>query len=428
MIAVTLLVAVATLVVLVITLAVFSAAEGSVRLLTRARTRRLLEAERPGATALDALMDRPSRLAAAGSVWRAIAFVVAALISSWAATRLLASEAQWWEAAAAAAVGAVVLYVLGETLPRTLAVHNPESVGLAAAPIAVRLTAVFAPVARFFALGWVKIVSLVADEAVGDAWLTGDEYRPDAPSDETTEREDAEEAFIEAVVEFASKIVREVMVPRTDMICLEDTAAVGEAVAVVGQSGCSRLPVYHDTLDDIRGVLYAKDLLLCVGADTCPTEVGSLAREAYFVPETKPVDQLLVEMRQRKVHMALVADEYGGTAGLVTIEDLLEEIVGEIFDEYDRAEPMVIELEDGTLLLDARVPIDDFNDLVGTDIELEADSIGGLFVELAGKIPEPGESIEVEGVRITAREVEGTRIRRLLVEPRTEDDEETDDA
>ncbi|HSQ22042.1 MAG TPA: transporter associated domain-containing protein, partial [Coriobacteriia bacterium] len=128
------------------------------------------------------------------------------------------------------------------------------------------------------------------------------------------------------------------------------------------------------------------------------------------------------------VHLARVADEYGGTAGLVTIEDLLEEIVGEIFDEYDRAEPMVIELEDGTLLLDARVPIDDFNDLMGTDIELEADSIGGLFVELAGRIPEHGESIEFEGVRITAREVEGTRIRRLLVEPRTEDDEETDDA
>jgi CBS domain containing-hemolysin-like protein len=217
------------------------------------------------------------------------------------------------------------------------------------------------------------------------------------------------------------------MVPRTDMICLEDTATLSESVGVVRASGCSRLPVYHDTLDDIRGVLYAKDLLVCIESDACPTEIAGLAREPYFVPETKPVDELLVEMRQRKVHMALVADEYGGTAGLVTIEDLLEEIVGEIFDEYDRAEPMVTELDGGDMLLDARVPIDDFNDLFGTAIELEADSIGGLFVELAGHIPVPGESIVVEGVRITAREVEGTRIRRLLVEPRT-DDEESDDA
>jgi CBS domain containing-hemolysin-like protein len=153
-----------------------------------------------------------------------------------------------------------------------------------------------------------------------------------------------------------------------------------------------------------------------------------MAREAYFVPETKPVDELLVDMRQRKTHIALVADEYGGTAGLVTIEDLLEEIVGEIFDEYDSAEPMVVEQTDGSMLLDARLPIDDFNDLFGTDIELEADSIGGLFVELAGCIPAPGDTLEVEGVRITARDVEGTRVRRLLVEPGAASQKEGDDA
>jgi CBS domain containing-hemolysin-like protein len=427
MTAVTLLVAGATLIAFVAIVAVLSAAEGAVRLLTRSRTRRLIEAERGGAPALDALVEWPSRLAAAAAWWRAVAYVTCAVVAAWAALGIAGDGNDWW-VVPASAIAAIIVFSLGEALPRTLAVHGPERVGLAAAPAAARLTSLAAPIARALGAGWVKIVSLVAEETVIDPWLTGDEYRSETGAEEANDRDDAEAAFIDAVVEFATKIVREVMVPRTDMICLEDTASVAEAVEVVRTSGCSRLPVYHETLDDIRGVLYAKDLLVCVGGDTCPTGVASLAREPYFVPETKPVDELLVEMRQRKVHMALVADEYGGTAGLVTIEDLLEEIVGEIFDEYDRAEPMVTLLDDGSMLLDARVPIDDFNDLLGTAIELEADSIGGLFVELAGHIPEPGESIEVEGVRITAREVEGTRIRRLLVEPRTEDYLETDDA
>ena len=427
MVAIALLIAVATLVLAAALMAVFSAAEASVRLLSRTRTRRLLEAEVKGAHALDHLAERPSRLAAAAALLRAVAYTLTAGVFGWAALVVLESEARLWAALAAGAIGLVVLFALGEALPRTLAVHNPERVGLASAPLASRLTTVFAPVARFFAAGWVGLTSLVADEPVTDAWLTGDEYGTETPPEEQ-EREDAEEAFFEAVVDFASKIVREVMVPRTDMICLEDAASVPEAVTVIAQSGLSRVPVYHDTLDDIVGVLFAKDLLICVGSASCPSTVAPLAREAYFVPETKPVDELLVEMRQRKTHMALVADEYGGTAGLVTIEDLLEEIVGEIFDEYDRAEPLVTELPDGELLLDARLPIDDFNDLLGTAIDLEADSIGGLFVELAGHIPEPGEEIEVEGVRITARDVEGTRVRSLHVRPRPETDKEDEDA
>lgn len=428
MIAIALLIAAATLVLATALVAVLSAAEASVRLLSRTRTRRLLEAEVTGAQALDYLADRPSRLAAASAVVRAAAYAFSAGVFSWAALVVLESEsAHLWATLGSAVVSLVVLFALGEALPRTLAVQNPERVGLAAAPVASRITAVFAPVARFFAAGWVGITSLVADEPVTDAWLTGDEYGAEAPPEEQ-EREDAEEAFFEAVVDFASKIVREVMVPRTDMICLEDSAAVPDAVTLIAQSGLSRVPVYHETLDDIIGVLFAKDLLICVGSASCPSAVGSLAREAFFVPETKPVDELLVEMRQRKTHMALVADEYGGTAGLVTIEDLLEEIVGEIFDEYDRDVPLVTELPDGELLLDARLPIDDFNDLLGTAIDLEADSIGGLFVELAGHIPEPGEEIEVEGVRITAQDVEGTRVRSLHVRPRPEADKEDEDA
>jgi len=407
--------------------AVLSAAESAVGLLARSRTRRLLEASRAGAEALDTLVERPSRLAAASALWRAFTYGLAA--AAFGRIALESAPAHpTLSVTAGAAVAVLVVFTFAEALPRTLAVHNPERVGLASAPMAARLTGALAPVARLLGAGWRWITGLVAEEPISDAWLTGDEYRSEPGDEDDTAREESEEAFIEAVVDFATKIVREVMVPRTDMGCLEDTTTIPEAVAIIGESGYSRLPVFHDTLDDIVGVLYAKDLLGCMGEASCPATVAPMAREAYFVPETKPVDELLVDMRQRKTHIALVADEYGGTAGLVTIEDLLEEIVGEIFDEYDSAEPMVVELDDGSMLLDARLPIDDFNDLFGTDIELEADSIGGLFVELAGCIPAPGDTLEVEGVRITARDVEGTRVRRLLVEPGATSPKEGDDA
>lgn len=412
--------------------AVLSAAESSVRLLARSRTRRLIEASRQGAESLDTLTERPSRLAAASALWRALTY--AGVAGAFGRLSLEIAPAHPTVAVAVGVLAAVVVvFTLAEALPRTLAVHGPERVGLASAPAALRLTAVISPVARLFDSGWRRIAALVVDEPVTDSWLTGDEYRAEPSDEEDAQREETEEAFIDAVVEFATKIVREVMVPRTDMGCLEDTTSIPDAVDIIQETGYSRLPVFHETLDDIVGVLYAKDLLGCMNAGSCPASVASLAREAYFVPETKPVDELLVDMRQRKTHIALVADEYGGTAGLVTIEDLLEEIVGEIFDEYDSAEPLVIDREDGSMLLDARLPIDDFNDLFGTDIELEADSIGGLFVELAGRIPEPGDTLVVEGVRITVQEVEGTRVRRLVVEPdsltmKDGDDAETPDA
>jgi len=412
---------------LIIVLAVLSAADASVRLLSRTRTRRLVDAEVPGAVALDRLCERPSRLAAALAFWRALGFALGTSAVAYAAF-VMVEELTLPVTLAVAAIGMVAMFSIGEALPRAVAVQNPERVGLATAAWASGLTTAFAPVARLFAAGWVAAAGLIAEDPVRDAWLTGDEYVLDGPDDEEAGREEAEEAFFEAVVDFSSTIVREVMVPRTDMECLEDTATVEEAIALIRQTGLSRVPVYHETLDDILGVLYAKDLLACTNGETCPETIAPLAREAFFVPETKPVDELLVEMRQRKTHMALVADEYGGTAGLVTIEDLLEEIVGEIFDEYDRAEEWVVDLGDGTLLLDGRVPVSDFNDLLGTAIEMEADSIGGLFVETAGHIPAVGESIEVEGVRMTVRDVTNNRVRRLLVEPRSEHEGEAEDA
>ncbi|MDO9557166.1 MAG: hemolysin family protein [Coriobacteriia bacterium] len=415
-------------VLLVAAMAVLSAADGAVALLTRSRTRRLLESERKGAEAVDDLTERPSRLAGALAISRVLAYAfTAGAVGEVASLAIGPTTLGVWLAAAVA--GVVVAFVVGETLPRALAVHNPERVALAAGGVALKLTGVLYPVARIFSAGWLWLVGLVAEERVADVWVTEDEYRAAAVADEdAVAREEAEEAFIDAVADFTSKIVREVMVPRPDMECLEDTATISEAIEAIERSGYSRLPVYHESVDDILGILYAKDLLVCMGHGERDPAITTLAREAYFVPETKPIKELLVEMRSR-THIAIVADEYGGTAGLVTIEDLIEEIVGEIFDEYDRAEPVMVALDARRYRVDGRMPIDDLNEAFGTDIDIEADSVGGLFIELAGHIPDAGEEIVVEGLRLTVDDVEGNRIRRMIVEPAANgtDEEENDD-
>jgi putative hemolysin len=407
----------ASIVILLAIKAIISAEEAAASHITRGRVLRLVESERKGAQSLERLFDRPGRLRAAASMASALAYTVAAALS--AIALLLAYEAwpDWIAAITGAAIGLVVFFALGEALPRTLAAQNPEGVALAFAPLAAPMVPVFYPLARVLNAPWKWIMRLaVGEDAAHSAWAGDAEMRANGASDfEEAAREESEEALLEAVSDFAEKVVREVMVPRTDMTCVPDTASAADAIALIESLGYSRLPVYHETVDDIRGVLYAKDLLAAIVRDA-EVRPAAIARPAYFVPETKLVEELLMEMRTR-THIAIVADEYGGTAGLVTIEDLLEEIVGEIFDEYDSAVPLVFESEDGSLVVDARLPVDDLNERFDTAMELEADTVGGLFTEVAGHIPEVGESVEIEGLRLTVEELQGTRIMKLTVRP-----------
>lgn len=271
-------------------------------------------------------------------------------------------------------------------------------------------------IAEALGAGWRALTDALADPARAAA-------RHRRASAEDAAADDAE-AMIEAVGDLGEKVVREVMVPRTDIVCLEDSASVDEAVATITAAGVSRVPVYHDDLDDIRGVLYAKDLLGCVSDTAFSRHVSDHMREPLFVPETKPVGELLREMR-RRAHIAIVLDEYGGTAGLVTIEDLVEEIVGEIYDEYDEQVQLVTDLGGGCYSVDGRLPIDDLAELLGVSLEdIDADTAAGVVSELAGHLPEVGESVVTAGVLMTVAAREGNRIRQVTTQPAPRDSDE----
>lgn len=397
--------------------ALFSASETAVMLLSPGRVHRLAESGRPGSPQLDRLAEHRHRLRAVSMLAAGAAFATVAL-AVYAVLEDVLVSGVWWsavDALIAVVAGVALVHTFAQALPRTVAATNAERIALDTAPLTWPIMRVLYPVARVLGAPWKWAVDVAGGERTLTPWAVTAEWRG-ANAEDDAEREEAEEALLDAVSDFAEKVVREIMVPRTDMASLPDTATCADAVRLVGRTGYSRVPVYHDTVDDIRGVLYAKDLLRTLADGGVDRLAVGLAREPYFVPETKPLEELLVEMRER-THIAIVADEYGGTAGLVTLEDLLEEIVGDIADEYDREEPLVVDLGEQRYRVDARLPVDDLNELLGTDLDTETDSVGGLFTEVAGRIPERGESVEIEGVRLTVTDLQGTRIRQLTVEP-----------
>lgn len=403
-----------------------AAVETGVRSVPATRARRLRDAAERGAAAFDELVEKPAHLGGAHALLSGIAFAGVAVMTSMILAQVWAGVPVWADDLIGVLIAVVVVFALGEALPRALASANPEDVSLALAPAARVITAMLYPAARLLSAPFTAATRLVTGErASAVPWA--DSHEGHRADDEDVQNSEETEAMIDAFVGLERKVVREVMVPRTDMVAIEDNATLTEALAIITEAGVSRVPVYHETLDDICGVLYAKDLLPALNDPERTVNLGTLARPALFVPETKPVDDLLREMR-RRTHIALVADEHGGTAGLVTIEDLLEEIVGEIFDEYDPEVAMVTALPDGTTRIDARLGIDDIDELFGTVLETEADTAAGLFTDLAGHIPQTGESVEVEGLKFTVEAMEGNRVRQLIVEPvPTHENEETDE-
>jgi putative hemolysin len=227
-----------------------------------------------------------------------------------------------------------------------------------------------------------------------------------------------ERRMIHRIFDLGETLAREIMVPRIDVMALDVQTPLGEALDALLRSGYSRVPVFDETVDNVMGLLYAKDLLRVWREGTSLQDLKGLLRPAYFVPEAKKVDELLAEMQSQRIHMAVVVDEYGGVAGLVTLEDIVEEIVGEIVDEFDQAEESPYEtLDEGEFIFLGRIDLDDFNEIVASSLPKdEADSLGGYIYSRLGHVPSPGETVEVENLRLTVEQVSGRRIRKVRVQ------------
>lgn len=227
--------------------------------------------------------------------------------------------------------------------------------------------------------------------------------------------ERGERRMIISIFQLGDTLAREIMVPRIDMVAIEADTDLMEAVDILHKTGFSRVPVYEESVDNTLGLLYAKDLLRLWREGNGPESLRDLVRPAYFIPEAKKVDELLAEMQAQRVHMAIVVDEYGGVAGLVTLEDIIEEVVGEIRDEYDHAEESPYQvLKNGDYVFQGRVDLDDFNDIMGSELPAdEADTIGGLIYSRMGRVPSVGETVQENSLLLTVEQVSGRRIRKV---------------
>ena len=232
--------------------------------------------------------------------------------------------------------------------------------------------------------------------------------------------EEEEKEMIHGVVELADTEVKEIMLPRPDMICVEENSTLDQIREIVKKRGHSRIPIYKENIDNITGIIYVKDLFLEEAQAGKISDLSRLARKAHFVPETKKIDELLREFKRDKNHMAIVVDEYGGTAGLVTMEDILEEIVGEIQDEYDMEVPPIQKLDDRTYRVDAKVSIEDLDEELGTEIAQKGfETVGGFIYDLVGSVPEEGKVLEFKSpeieLKIVVEKVKGQRIKTVKV-------------
>ncbi len=271
------------------------------------------------------------------------------------------------------------------------------------------LTPITAPMLSLLSYGSNRKNAAVVTESDLRSWV--EEGSPSQGSLEQGERQ-----MIYSIFRFGQTLAREIMVPRIDIIAVEVSTLLAEAVEAMTESGHSRIPVYEETVDNIVGLLYAKDLLKVERSpETIISSMRGLLRPAYYVPEAKKVDELLTEMQSQRIHMAMVVDEYGGIAGLVTLEDILEEIIGEIQDEYDQAEEMLYqEVGPDEYVFQGRIDLGDFNDVMGSHLSKEsAETLGGFIYGEMGRVPLDGETVEVDGLVLTVEQVLGRRIRKV---------------
>ena len=419
------------LVVLTFFEAIFVAAEIALVSIRRSRVEQMVEEGRPGARRVQRLLQDPGRFLAVSQLGLT---VIGFLASAYAAVNLSQTLAGvlvgvGMDPGTADVVALVIVTVIlalftivfAELVPKTLALAHPERFALTlSGPLDV-LGRILAPVVALLTGITRAVTRMIGVDISAEAQITAEELRLIVErGGEQGILEAEEEQMINAVIELGDRRIHEVMVPRIAIVALPASSSFDEAVDRIIDEGHSRLPVYETSVDEVVGILYAKDLLpFLKSSSDAPSNLRAMLRTPVFVPESMTIDDLLHEFQRRKVHIAIVLDEYGGTAGLVTIEDLLEEIVGEIQDEYDVEEPLVEMLDDHSARVDGRASVDDLLDLWDMKLQLEDedeyDTVGGLVYHRIGGIPQPGDEIHVDGLRLTVETTDGRRVGKVLV-------------
>jgi putative hemolysin len=422
------------LVVLILVLieAVFVAAEIALVTLRHSRIDQLIDEGHRNARRVKRLVEDPARFLAVAQI--GVTFV-GFLASAYAAVNLaerLASVIAGVDALRSISGGLAVLIVtmllaaftivFGELVPKTFALAYPDRVALTLAGPLDLVGKIFGPLVSM--LTWLtrKIAGGFGAGVARQAQINTEELKLIVErGGETGVLEAEEEQMISAVIELGERRVHEVMVPRTEMTALPVTATMDEAIDTFIREGHSRIPVYKKAIDEVVGVLYAKDLLPFLKGGGQKPDLRKLLRAPLFVPESMLIDDLLHKLQGRKVHLAIVLDEYGGTAGMVTIEDLLEEIVGDIQDEYDTEEPMTVRLSDDEARVDGRASVDDLAELFDVDLGVledadEYDTVGGLIYHRIGGVPRPGDRVDLpeQGLTLTVEATDGRRVGKVL--------------
>jgi CBS domain containing-hemolysin-like protein len=398
--------------VLVVAAGLLAAGEASLYSFSRARADRLVADQRPGATRLRSVLDDlPRYLNTALFVRSLIEISAIVLVAKVAFTQI---ERVWLAGLITAGSMFIISYIFWGVAPRTLGRQHADRVACASAGPLFAITTVLGPFPRLLIM-------------IGNALTPGKGFSdgPFATEAELRELVDLAEAseviesgerrMIHSVFELGDTIVREVMVPRTDMVFIEEYKTLRQAVSLALRSGFSRIPVVRDGLDDVVGVLYLKDVIKRVfdSPDAQRSErVGSMMRKPVWCPDSKPIDELLREMQLKRVHVVIVVDEFGGTAGMATIEDILEEIVGEITDEYDEETSDITELAEGRYRVSSRLPVDELGDLFGLKLEDEdVETVGGLMAKQLNKVPIAGSVVKYAGLELVAERSTGRRNR-----------------
>jgi putative hemolysin len=395
-------------------IALNSGVETALTNISRLRLRQLLDRGVPRAEAISDLIDNPQRFP---STIRVVNTVALLAIGGLTMVAIYPLGDWWWRALALLALFLIVI-IFGVAVPKALALRNPERAALTLyGPINV-LRRVVMPLEGLSSAAARPFVRLFGGKtSPAGPFVTQEEIKllVNVGETEGVVQED-EERLIHSIFEFGDTVVREVMVPRTYIVAVEDTATVGEAADVALQSGHTRLPVYKETIDGVVGVATVQDMLRLVRQGGTDRLVTQVMRPAYYVPETKKVDDLLRELQKERMHLTIVVDEYGGTAGLVTIEDLLEEIVGEIQDEYDEDPVMIQPISETEVRVDARVALHDVNELLGVEWESDdSDTVGGFVYEQLGRVPNEGDTVQVGDHTINVLSTEGARIVDLVI-------------